>query len=118
MYPIFVTTAAGDATSNCLLSAAYFMTLAVTLWTTVLIAYRIYSRSSLILDRKKSPFYNILETIIQSSFIYSVALVPNALLGVIPEKVSNVYTLIPAENYLNVILFAIAVCGTILHHND
>ncbi|KJA18832.1 hypothetical protein HYPSUDRAFT_217954, partial [Hypholoma sublateritium FD-334 SS-4] len=63
-----------------------FTTLAVTLWTTILIAYRIYSASHHILDRKKRHFYNILEIIIQSSFLYSLALVTEALIVAIASK--------------------------------
>lgn len=100
-----------DAIHNYLISAGLFMTLATTLWTTILIAYRIYSASKYNISNQAKPrFYNILEIIIQSSFIYSLALVATALSLAIPQNESNVITLFAAQNYSGVILHVIAVC--------
>ena len=101
-----------------LLSASLFATLAVTFWTTALIAYRIYSTSNLIPNRKKTRFYNILDIIMQSSFIYLLALVPCALLPEIPENQSNIYTITTVSNFLNTILSAITVRGSSLRYID
>ncbi len=68
------TAASKTVTDNRLISAAFFTTLVVTLWTTGLIAYRIHSSSNLIQNRQKPRFYNILEIIIQSSFLYLLVL--------------------------------------------
>ncbi|KJA15918.1 hypothetical protein HYPSUDRAFT_333942 [Hypholoma sublateritium FD-334 SS-4] len=95
-------------TINRLNSAGLFTTLAVTLWTTVLIAYRIYSAARQTLSGTKTHFYNILEIIIQSAFIYSLALVTNAVLSAIPQNDANSLTLFTAENYVGVILYATA----------
>lgn len=105
------TVQAGTA-HNHLITAGLFTTLVGTLWTTVLIAYRIYSESRHILHGAKPRFYNILEIIIQSSFAYSVALVANALIVAMPLNQSNVFTLFTAGNYVGVILHAITVCLT------
>ena len=110
VYTNFATVVAGGAKITHLTSAALFTTLAVTLWTTGLIAYRIYSGSNLILNRKRPRFYNILEMVVQSSFIYSLALVPSALFPEITQTQSNMYTLITASNYMAAILSAITVC--------
>ena len=118
MYTIFITAETGAAIIDRLTSAALFTTLAVTLWATLLIAYRIYSSSNLIVNRKRPRFYNVLEMIIQTSFIYSLALVPCALLPEVPKKQSNLYTLTAAENYLNAILCAITVCRTMLNYTS
>ena len=110
VYTKLTTTEAGAGTINRLTSAALFTTLAVTLWATVLIGYRIYSASTRIVNRKRRRFYNILEMTTQSSFIYSLALVPSALLGqIIPGEHENNFTLITASNYTNAILSAMAV---------
>ena len=118
VYTNFITAETGAAIINRLTSAALFTTLAVTLWATLLIAYRIYSGSNLILNRKRPRFYNVVEMIIQTSFIYSLALVPCALLPEVPKKLLNLYTLIAAENYLNAILCAITVRRTTLHYTS
>ncbi len=58
---------------NYLLGAGIFMTVATTLWTTILIAYRIYSVSKEnIRNQGKRRFHNVLEIILQSSIVYSV----------------------------------------------
>lgn len=98
-------------THNHIASAGLFMTLAATLWTTILIAYRIYSASKHnSLNQAKPRFYNILEIIMQSAFIYSLALVTSALLEAIPQNESNVWPLFKAAFYIGSILHAITVC--------
>lgn len=94
------------ATHDHLTAAGLFTTLAVTLWTTILISYRIYSASNHILNRKKRHFYNILEIVIQSSFIYSLALVVNALLLTMPQS-SSIFT---ASSYIACFVAALTVC--------
>ena len=91
-------------------SAGLFTVLAVTLWTTTLIAYRIYSLSNNVLNREKPRLYKILELITQSSSIYSLALVADAVLGTIPLTQSNVWTLSMVSSYVGVIVSAITVC--------
>lgn len=96
-------------TADRLMSAALFTTLAVTIWTTVLIAYRIYSTSDLILNRRTTRFRRILEIIIQSSLIYSLALGPSALIGIIKPQQFNFTTLLTASFYLDTISVGVAV---------
>ena len=103
------TAASKPVTDNRLISAAFFTTLVVTLWTTVLIAYRIYSSSNLIPNRKKPRFYNILEIIIQSSFLYLLVLVPSALIEVIPLTQSNIAAVFTASGYLDILLVGVTV---------
>ena len=104
-------TEAEAETTNRLMSAALFTTLAVTIWTTALIAYRVYSTPNLNLSRKQSQFYNILEVIMQSSFMFSLALVPSAVIAAVPVQQSNFATLYTASNYLlDAILSGITVC--------
>ncbi len=91
-------------------TAGLFIALAVTLWTTVLIAYRIYSASKGILKGRKYRFYRILEIIIQSSFIYSIALLADALLGTIPPRQSNFCVLAAISAYAGTILTTMTVC--------
>lgn len=98
-----------------LTSAGLFMALAVTLWTTIVIAYFFYSASDGVLDRNKPRFYNILEMITQSSFIYSLALAVDAILGVVPLKQSNVWTIARASYCMGIILSAIAVRQNVHH---
>ncbi len=111
MYTKFVSTNAEAEIDNRMIGAAFFTTLAVTIWTTVLIAYRIYSTSDLDPIHKKNRFYNILEIIIQSSFVYSLALIPTALTVVIPPQNAAANT---ASNFLGATLSGITVCGTVL----
>ncbi len=105
----YVTTLAEVFLIGHLGSTALVMTLAVTLWTNILIAYRIYSTANLIPHRKRKGFYIILEIIIQSSFIYLLALVPSVALGEIPGRQSNIYSIKVASIFLNTILFSITV---------
>lgn len=100
------------ATHNTLMGAGLFTTLAMTLWTTILIAYRIYSASRHILNGAKPHFYNILEIVLQSSFLYSLALAASALLAAMPSNQSNIWTIFTALNYSAAILTAVTVCQT------
>ena len=109
VYTNFITAETGAAIINRLTSAALFTTLAVTLWATLLIAYRIYSSSNLILNRKRPRFYNVLEMIIQTSFIYSLALVASAVAIAIPMTESNFLPLLWTVGYIFDIAFSITV---------
>lgn len=111
-------TTAEAVISTHLISAAFFTTLIVTLWTTFLIAYHIYSTSHLIPNQKKPRFYNILEMIAQSSFVYSLALLPNAVIGTITTTQSNYAILTTVSNYLMTVLLAITVCRAPLHYTS
>ena len=98
---------------NHLITAGLITTLVGTLWTTILIAYRIYSASKHIAVKGAKPrFYSILEIIIQSSFTYSLALVANAIIVAMPLNQANVFTLFTAGNYIGVILHAVTVRRT------
>ena len=91
------------------LVAGLFTTLAVTLWTTILIAYRFHSTSKYVLNGEKPRFYNILEMIIQSLFIYSLALVANAVILFVPMTQANIGIVSPANNYIGIIIHATTV---------
>lgn len=104
------------ATQTHIDSAGLFTVMAVTLWTTTLIAYRIYSLSNNVLNREKSRLYKILELITQSASIYSLALIADAVLGTIPQKQSNVWILSMVSSYVGVIVSAITVCKSIYYH--
>ena len=102
-----------DNTNNHLCSAGQFLTLAVTLWTTFLIVYRIHFTSKHdVLNRGQPRFYKVLEIILQSAAIYSVALVVNALQQAIPRDQSNVWPLLTLDNYAGSILHTTTVCQT------
>lgn len=106
---VFIRFPSAAETHNHVTSAAMFTTLAETVSTTILIAYRIYSASNHILRREKRRFYNILEIVVQSSFIYSLALVANAVIDAIQPNDSNASTMSTASNYVCTILYAVAV---------
>ena len=109
-----VSTEAKAEINNHMIGAGFFITLAVTIWTTILIAYRIYYTYNLIPNQKRSRFYNILEIVIESSLLYSLALLSAALINVIPIKQSNFAAVDNAANYLNAILPGVTVRLTIL----
>ncbi|KJA15920.1 hypothetical protein HYPSUDRAFT_47981 [Hypholoma sublateritium FD-334 SS-4] len=105
---VFSFTSSTDSTKSGITNGTgLFLALAVTLWTTTLIAYRIYSASSHVLNRKRSRFYNILEIITESSFIYSLSLVVIAVLTAIPMTPSNIWTLLKVSVYVGNIFNAI-----------
>ncbi len=58
---------------------------------------------------RKSRFYNILEMITQSALIYSLALVTMAVLAVIPQEESNLFTIATTSFYASAFLNSIAV---------
>ncbi|KJA18640.1 hypothetical protein HYPSUDRAFT_44996 [Hypholoma sublateritium FD-334 SS-4] len=101
---------------NNLLSATAFMTLASTLWTTILIAYRIYSVSKHNPSRRGSaPFKKILEIIGQSAVLYSLGSLMYAITGIITPNSSNIWTFSGLVYYSNVLFPIIAgVAPTIL----
>ena len=99
-----------STTSNKALSAGFFLAVGVTLWTTTLIAYRIYSTSNHIIQKhSKTRFTNVLEILVQSSAMYSVILLANALLTAIPENSSNIWTIGYISDIFGVMLHAITV---------
>lgn len=96
---------------NKALSAGFFLTLGLTLWTTILISYRIYSTSNNIIQKhSRTRFNNVLEMLIQSSAMYSLVLLANALSAAIPENSSNIWAIGVMGDFLGVILHAITVC--------
>ena len=95
--------------SSYLDSAGLFIAVALTTWTTLLITYRIYSTSKDSKSREKSRFRNILEIITESSILYSLVLVANALIAAIPPTQSNIWTVLSASAYLYALLSAITV---------
>ncbi len=98
---------------NHLITAGLITTLVGTLWTTILIAYRIYTASKHIgLNGGRPRFYSILEIIIQSSLAYSLALGANAIIVAMPLNQANVFTLFTAGNYIGVTLQAVTVRRT------
>ena len=99
-----------EALHNLLFSAGMFMTVATTLWTTILIAYRIHSLSRHnIPNRVNHRFYRILEIILQSSMAYSVALVIYAVSLAIPQTNSNTFQFFLSGNIICDIAMTIAV---------
>ena len=93
-----------------------FTAVATTLWTTVLISYRIYSLSNYgIQIRSKHHFNNILQIVLQSSFFYSLALVATAVVLVIPNTESDLLPRFQAGSYIFAIAFALTVFVYIMH---
>ena len=87
-----------------------FTAVATTLWTTVLIGYRIYSLSNDgIQKQSKHRLYNVLQIFLQSSFIYSLALVASAVPLAIPETGSDFLPLLRAGSYILTTVMAITV---------
>ena len=96
--------------SNYLLCAGTFVTVATTLWTTILIAYRIHSVSKHNIPKHaKQRFYRILEIIMQSSIVYSLVLVVDAVSFAIPQTESNTFPLFMVQNYIWAVVYSIAV---------
>ncbi len=113
VYAQVYSTGAGTETFNQLTGAALFTTLVVTIWTTTLIAYCIYSNSDLTPNQKRNRFHHLLEIIMQSSFTYALALLPNAVTTVIQQQNSDFVKVFTSENYLDAILSGVTVRGTI-----
>lgn len=112
------------STHNELLNAGLILTLVLTLWTTLLITYRIYSASR---HNGMTRFQNVLRMLTQSAGIYSIALLANVpLIGIVPND-TNVWTIFTAGNYLGVILHVMTVrssfnlrilsVGPMMHHH-
>ena len=98
---------------NYLLCAGTFITVAATVWTTVLIAYRIHSVSKHNIPKHaKYQFYRILEIITQSSIVYSLVLVVDAVSLAIPRTESNTFPLFMVQNYIWAVVYSIAVFET------
>ena len=88
---------------NGLFSAAFLTTFLTTLLTTLLIIYRIHSvsRQSDALSQPSSrSFRHVLNLVLQSSAVYCIPVLFTAILQVIPQNDSNVWTLFCIESYL------------------
>lgn len=95
---------------NRLVGAAFFMTLASTLLTTVLIAFRIYSASrNSALTSARTPYKKVIDIIVQSALLYSLASLALAITIVIPWTASNFEVLNRAEDYVSCFTPFIAV---------
>ncbi|KJA17196.1 hypothetical protein HYPSUDRAFT_206367 [Hypholoma sublateritium FD-334 SS-4] len=96
-------------TLNKLTGAALFMTFGVTLLTTVLIAYPIYSfarRDSR--NRTKRAFKDIAEVLVQSSAAYSLTALLSGVVAIVPQNDSNETVWFAVQNYSGSLLFVIA----------
>lgn len=87
-----------------------FVTAGSTLWTATLIAYRIRSVSTGFQHAAQHRFYYIIQIVIQSAFIYSLALTIDALLVMSTNWKLNPNPEILAQYYWDTILCAIRVC--------
>ena len=95
---------------NHLITAGLITTLVGTLWTTILIAYRIYSLSrSDPLNRAKKTFNKLVDVLIQSAAAYAIISVWYAIEGVIPQTSTNVFILSATADYLFYIFPIVAV---------
>ncbi|KAF8879998.1 hypothetical protein CPB84DRAFT_1851978 [Gymnopilus junonius] len=107
--------ASAARTLNHLLSAALFMTLASTLLTTLLIAYRIYSVSRQNGLKSRRSFKNVMELIIQSAAAYALVSLLYAIEIVIPITNTNLVKIFPLESYTDVIFsFTAGVAPTVM----
>ena len=100
--------ASAARTLDHLISAALFMTMASTLVTTLLIAYRIYLVSSQDGVKYSRSFKNIIELIVQSAAAYAVVSLLYAIEIALPFK-NNLTKIFPLESYTDVIFSFTAV---------
>ncbi|KJA17214.1 hypothetical protein HYPSUDRAFT_206386 [Hypholoma sublateritium FD-334 SS-4] len=85
------------------------MTFGVTLLTTVLIAYKIYSYTRCYPRMGVTrTFKNIAEVLVQSAAAYSLAALLAAVLAIIPQNSINETVWFSAENYAGALLFVTA----------
>ncbi|PPQ75477.1 hypothetical protein CVT26_015960 [Gymnopilus dilepis] len=98
-----------------LLGVSLFMTLATTVTATLLIAYRIRSLSSKDFPHRSSTrFGHVLEILLQSAAIYSVAALPIAIASVIPYP-EDITVLFILQNYLwSFYVFAAGIGPTVM----
>ena len=99
---------------NNLLSAAFFMTLASTLLTTILIAYRIHSvakNNDMGPAKRNKTFSNIGDLIVQSAAAYAFMSLIYAIAVVIPTSSDDVYLtrIYPLVGYVSLIFSFTAV---------
>lgn len=107
------------ATLNNLISAAFFTTFVVTLLTTVLIAYQIYSFT------RRNPrkgitqtFKDIAEVLVQSAAAYSLVVLWGAIMGVIPQADINETAWFVVDNYAGAVIFVTAVRVQLSRYTD
>ncbi len=98
-----------EATQNFLVISGLFVTVAVALWTTALIVFRIYSTSKYIKSRAKPRFYHIVAIIMQSSLIYSFAVVALASFKLVPNNGSD-GSLLATGNNVKSLFLTLMVC--------
>lgn len=97
---------------NKLIGASLFMTFAGTLVTPILIAYRIHHVfGHSILQGTRSRFKHVVEILVQSTAVYSLAVLAYAVLNVISVTGSNAEMVNIASNYLGPLYVFIAVCA-------
>ncbi|KJA17210.1 hypothetical protein HYPSUDRAFT_206380 [Hypholoma sublateritium FD-334 SS-4] len=85
------------------------MTFGVTMLTTVLIAYQIYS--VIYRDTRKGPtrtFKDIADVLVQSAAAYSLVALWNAVMAIIPQGDTNETLFFSAENYMSALLLITA----------
>ncbi|KAF8173089.1 hypothetical protein BJ912DRAFT_1079466 [Pholiota molesta] len=100
-------------TLNALLSAAFFITFATTLVTTILIAYRIYSVSKQegVSARR---FKHIIDIVIQSGAVNSLTLLANAIIVVLPASILNTKDSAANTYAENIVPYVLAMSTTIM----
>ncbi|KAF8162114.1 hypothetical protein BJ912DRAFT_1006660, partial [Pholiota molesta] len=100
-------------TLNALLSAAFFITFATTLITTILIAYRIYSVSKQegVSARR---FKHIIDIVIQSGAMNSLTLLVNAIIVVLPGSILNTINSAANTYAENIVPYVLAMSTTIM----
>ena len=98
-----------EATQNFLVISGLFVTLAVALWTTALIVFRIYSTSTYIRNRAKPRFHHVVAIIMQSSLIYSLAVVALASCRLVANNGSD-DSLLATGNNVNALFLTLVVC--------
>ena len=82
---------------NSLLTSGYFLSLSCTISSTLLIVYRIYNSFSHQSNHSKKRFLHIVDVLVQSAAVYSLALLVSAIAAVV---------LITSENYATLPMFA------------
>ncbi|PPR04276.1 hypothetical protein CVT26_004066 [Gymnopilus dilepis] len=99
-----------------LIAAQSFMTSATTLTATILIAYRIYSASKEnVFGSTRKRLSKIMEVLVESAAVYSLAAVAQAVALVIPETYSNEIVVDLASAYTSILfIFISGVAPTIL----
>ena len=95
---------------NQLSAAAIFVTFAATLAATFLISFRIYRASAYEMPEKsRRHFKEIVDILVQSSFVYSMAALADAISLVVPQSTTNAAAWFAANQYIAVIFVFAAV---------